>query len=67
MSPNRGRREVNLIDDPLNGDNNWRVPAAQNLTLAWPALNLSMDSTATVDITLWGYWEDVETHDLTEV
>lgn len=63
----RGRREVNLINDPLVPKNNWRGYEADNLTLTWPAYNLTFDLNSQVDITLWGYWEDVEKHEFVEV
>jgi len=47
--------------------NNWRGYEADNLTLTWPAYNLTFDMNSQVDVTLWGYWEDVEKHEFVEV
>lgn len=67
MAPARSRREINLINDPLIAQNHWRSYAPENLTLTWPALNLTWDLNTQVDILLWGYWEDVEKHEFVQV
>jgi hypothetical protein len=67
MQPALSRRPVKLINDPIKIKNNWRSPEAENLTLQWPHVNISTNPNAQVDITLWGYWEDVEGHSLKEV
>lgn len=58
---------VQLITDPLIADNDWRSPRADNLTMMWPALNLSSNAGVAIDITVWGYWEDLDGHELIEV
>ncbi|KRZ03136.1 Uncharacterized protein T11_17932, partial [Trichinella zimbabwensis] len=59
LMPSLARRQVNLINDPVVLNNNWRSFNPDNLTLTWPAANITVNPNAQVDITLWGYWEDV--------
>uniref|UniRef100_A0A914XL52 NIDO domain-containing protein n=1 Tax=Plectus sambesii TaxID=2011161 RepID=A0A914XL52_9BILA len=58
---------VQLINDPLLGYNDWHSPAANNLTLMWPAVNISSSAGVTIDISVWGYWEDLDGHEMVEV
>lgn len=58
---------MQLLDDPQKAMNSWKSPLAENLTFVWPAFNLSHDFNANVDITLWGYWEDINAHEFIEV
>lgn len=65
--PSLARRQVNLINDPVVPANHWRSFNPDNLTLTWPAFNISINPNAQVDITIWGYWEDVLGHSFEEV
>jgi hypothetical protein len=67
VQPGLARRRVNLMNDPLDAINNWNSYAARNLSLTWDYQNISIDANALVDITLWGYWEDVEGHSFRQV
>ncbi len=67
VQPGRGRQRVKLLNDPIKIVNNWMDPRADNLTMKWSSLNISTNPNAQVDITLWGYWEDVEGHEFREV
>ncbi|KFD52274.1 hypothetical protein M514_06837, partial [Trichuris suis] len=67
LMPSLARRQVNLLNDPVGLKNNWRNFNPDNLTLTWPNYNISVNPNAQVDITLWGYWEDVLGHRFTEV
>uniref|UniRef100_A0A5S6QTX0 AMOP domain-containing protein n=1 Tax=Trichuris muris TaxID=70415 RepID=A0A5S6QTX0_TRIMR len=67
LMPSLARRHVNLINDPVALKNNWRSFNPDNLTLTWPNYNISVNPNAQVDITLWGYWEDVLGHSFVEV
>uniref|UniRef100_A0A915HJU4 Mucin-like protein n=1 Tax=Romanomermis culicivorax TaxID=13658 RepID=A0A915HJU4_ROMCU len=62
LMPSLARRHVNLINDPNNPNNNWRSFKPENLTMTWPNYNISVNPNAQVDITLWGYWENVLGH-----
>lgn len=67
VTPLLAHHQVNLINDPIIAANNWRRLTPDNLTMTWPAFNISMNPNASVDITLWGYWEDVLNYTFEEV
>ena len=60
--------KLNLVDDPSNNFiNDWMNINAENLTMKWGRNNISSSANAKVDITLWGYWEDLEGHEFVEI
>lgn len=67
VQPALSRQRVNIINDPLDPQNNWRSYNPTNLSLTWPSANISADPSAKVDINLYGYWEDVSGHSFVKV
>uniref|UniRef100_A0A0N5BFW0 AMOP domain-containing protein n=1 Tax=Strongyloides papillosus TaxID=174720 RepID=A0A0N5BFW0_STREA len=60
MSPHRSPPQVKLKDDVEKSINRWNQPYADQLSMAWQYLNLTWSTSARVDISLWGYWEDAD-------
>uniref|UniRef100_A0A0K0F7J0 Protein mesh (inferred by orthology to a D. melanogaster protein) n=1 Tax=Strongyloides venezuelensis TaxID=75913 RepID=A0A0K0F7J0_STRVS len=67
LQPGLARRRVNLINDPRDVNNNWNNFNAQNLSLSWEWQNITTNPNAIVDISLYGYWEDVEGHSFKKI
>lgn len=67
MQPGLARRRLNLINDPREPHNNWNAFDAQNLSLSWEHENITSNYNSQIDIVLYGYWEDVEGHELRQV
>ena len=53
---------MNLVNDPREPRNTWDAFDAQNLTLTWEHENITSNYNSQVDLSLYGYWEDVEGH-----
>lgn len=67
VPPDRNRRQVNLIEDMIDIQNSWHNAFATYLTVRWDAGNITTQYAQNVDIVLYGYWEDVDGHNLEEV
>ncbi|CAL2036914.1 unnamed protein product [Caenorhabditis brenneri] len=60
VNPERAPASVSLKDSVDNKTNRWYEPYAQELAMTWQALNLTWNTGARVDISLFGYWEDAD-------
>ncbi|KAI6179709.1 Protein mesh [Aphelenchoides besseyi] len=67
LQPGLSRRRLNLVNDPREPRNNWNSFDARNLTLTWEYENITANYNAEIDISLWGYFEDTETHYLKQI
>lgn len=58
---------MNLIEDMTDIKNSWHNAFATHLTVRWDANNITTQYGQNVDIVLYGYWEDVDGHNVEEV